>query len=86
MNKSIYNGSWNVYITRCNDKTLYTGIAIDVVGRVHEHNATSKCRYTRGRKPIVFIYQEICDSYSLARKREAQIKSLSRKNKLALIK
>ena len=65
---------------------MYTGIAIDVGERIHEHNATSKCRYTRARKPVTLLYQEICDDYSLARRREVQIKNLSRDGKLALIK
>jgi putative endonuclease len=86
LSKSIYNGPWHVYIAKCKDNTLYTGITIDVVERINEHNATSKCRYTRVRKPVVLLYQEICDDYSLARKREAQIKSFSRSKKLALIK
>jgi len=86
LNKNIYNSPWYVYIARCKDDTLYTGIAIDVGERIHEHNATSKCRYTRARKPVTLLYQEICDDYSLARKREAQIKSLSRSKKLALRK
>jgi len=59
---------------------------MDVVERINEHNTTNKCRYTRARKPIVLLYQEICENYSLARKREAQIKSLCRSEKLALIK
>ena len=66
LSKSIYNGHWNVYIARCNDNTLYTGIAMDVAERINEHNTTSKCRYTRARKPVVLLYQEICDGYSLS--------------------
>ena len=75
-----------MYIAKCNDTTLYTGVAIDVVERINEHNTTNRCRYTRARKPVVLLYQEICDDYGLARKREAQIKGLSRNEKLALIK
>ncbi|MBU4303755.1 MAG: GIY-YIG nuclease family protein [Candidatus Omnitrophica bacterium] len=86
LSKSIYNGSWHVYIGKCNDNTLYTGTTMDVVERINEHNTTSKCRYTRARKPIVLLYREICKDYGLARKREAQIKSLCRSEKLALIK
>jgi putative endonuclease len=85
LSESIYNGSWYVYVAKCSDNTLYTGVAIDVVERIGEHNTTSKCRYTRGRKPIVLLYQEICGGYSLARKREAQIKSFSKSEKLRLI-
>jgi putative endonuclease len=86
LNKGIYSDLWYAYIARCSDNTLYTGIAMDVAERINEHNTTSKCRYTRARKPVVLLYQEICDDYSLARKREAQIKSLSRNQKLELIK
>ncbi len=86
MSKSIYGGSWYVYIVRCGDNTLYTGITIDIAKRMREHNTASNCRYTRARKPIVLLYQEVCDNYDLARKREAQIKSFSRSKKLTLIK
>jgi putative endonuclease len=86
LDKSIYNSQWYVYIAKCSDDTLYTGIAIDVAERIHQHNTTSKCRHTRDRKPIVLLYQEICENYSLARKRETQIKGFSRIKKLGLIK
>ena len=86
MDKSIYNIPWYVYIAKCSDNTLYTGIALNVAERICEHNTTSKCRYTRNRKPIVLLYQEACKNYNLARKREAQIKGFSRSKKLALIK
>ena len=86
MSKNIYKGPWYAYIAGCNDNTLYAGVAINVAERIKEHNSTNKCRYTRTRKPIILLYQELCDNYSLARKREAGIKSLSRSEKLALIK
>jgi len=86
LDKSIYSLPWHVYIAKCSDDTLYTGIAINVAERIHQHNTTSKCRHTRGRKPIVLLYQEACENYSLARKRETQIKGFSRVKKLALVK
>ena len=61
-----------------------SGIAKDVDKRINEHNTTKKCRYTRFRKPLKLIYQESCDDYNLARRRESEIKRFSRKKKLAL--
>lgn len=85
MDGSIYENPWHVYIAQCRDETLYVGIAIDVERRIAEHNTTNKCRYTRFRKPLKLAYQEICDGYHLARKREKEIKRFSRKKKLKLI-
>jgi len=85
MDKGIYNNSWYVYVAECFDKTLYVGIAIDVLKRIEEHNNTDKCRYTRYRKPLRLIYKELCSNYSEARQRELEIKKFSRKKKLALI-
>ena len=85
MNKNIYEVPWLVYIAECRDKTLYVGIAKDVAKRLKEHNSTNKCRYTRFRKPLKLIYHEEVLNYSLARKREVEIKKFSRKKKFALI-
>ena len=85
MDKSCYNQQWFLYIAECKDGTLYTGIAKDVDKRIHAHNNTSRCRYTRFRKPIKLVYQEGCSSYSIARTREYEIKKFSRKKKLELI-
>jgi putative endonuclease len=85
MKKLINEKPWFVYIAQCRDETLYSGVATDVARRVHEHNHSSKCRYTRSRKPVTLVYQESHHDRSSALKREAQIKSLDRKNKLALI-
>lgn len=82
----MYNTPWFVYIVECRDGTFYTGITIDVDRRIKEHNTTSKCRYTRFRKPLVLRYKEICENYSTARKREYQIKDFSKEKKLELIK
>ncbi|MDH3379324.1 MAG: GIY-YIG nuclease family protein [Gammaproteobacteria bacterium] len=73
--------SWHVYIVRCADDSLYTGIALDVARRVAEHNGDQRAlgaRYTRGRRPVRLVYQEAVASRSLAARREAQIKRLSR--------
>jgi putative endonuclease len=77
---------WFVYIARCRGDVFYTGIAKDVNRRILEHNTTNKCRYTRFRKPVVLIYKEKCENYTVARKREIEIKKFSRKKKLELIK
>jgi len=85
LGKVIYNEPWFVYIAECRDKTLYVGIAIDVDKRIKEHNTTSKCRYTRSRKPLTLVYRRRCKNYNVARKREAEIKRLSRAEKFTLI-
>ena len=85
MDKGIYSNPWWVYIARCYNGTLYVGIAIDVEKRIHEHNHTSKCRYTRYRKPLLLIYSELQCDYNSARRREKEIKRYSRKKKLDLI-
>ena len=85
MNKDIYNEKWYVYIAECKNTTLYVGIAKDVLKRIKEHNSTKKCRYTCFRKPLKLLYHEEVLNYSLARKREAEIKKFSRKKKFALI-
>jgi len=79
---------WFVYILRCADDSLYTGITTDIERRVKEHNgdiakAGAKC--TRARRPVTLVYQESADSRSSASKRENQIKALTRKHKLQLI-
>jgi predicted GIY-YIG superfamily endonuclease len=77
--------SWWVYILRCGDGTLYTGIALDVAARLAQHRAGSGARYTRGREPLEVVYQEPSPSRSSATRREAAIKRCSREAKLALI-
>ena len=85
MDKSIYNKPWFVYIAECYDKTLYAGVAIDADKRIEAHNTTNNCRYTRFRKPIKLVYKEPCLNYSIARKRESEIRRLSRKKKAELV-
>ena len=70
--------AWYVYILRCGDGTLYTGITDDVERRLAAHRSGKGAKYTRGRGPL-----ELEDK-STALKREAQIKKLSRSQKLAL--
>lgn len=80
-------GSWQVYIARCADGTLYTGIARDVGRRIAEHNTGrgAAANYTRARRPVVLVYCEPAESRSAASRREYRIKQLSRAEKLALV-
>ena len=78
---------WYVYILRCADNTLYTGVTTDTERRTKEHNESNKlgARYTRARRPVELVFRETCDDRSSACKREAEIKKLSRTAKLKLI-
>lgn len=79
--------SYFVYILRCSDDTLYTGIAIDVNKRLLEHNESDKgAKYTRIRRPVRLVHSETAKDRSSASKREYAIKQLSRAKKLELIK
>jgi putative endonuclease len=80
-----HNG-WYLYIIRCADNSLYTGITTDVSRRVNEHNLKKGGNYTRTRTPVKLIYQESHPNRSSALKRENQIKKWSRAKKLAFIK
>lgn len=77
---------WFVYILRCADGTLYTGITNDLVRRCSQHNAGTAARYTRSRLPAEVVYQEPQATRSLALKRELAIKALSRQQKELLIR
>jgi predicted GIY-YIG superfamily endonuclease len=77
--------SWWVYILRCGDGSLYTGIALDVGARLAQHRAGTGARYTRGRQPLELVYREASPSRSSASRRELAIKRCSREQKLALI-
>jgi putative endonuclease len=79
--------NWFVYIVRCSDNSLYTGITKDILRRVHEHNHDDhKCaRYVKTRRPVVLVYSECTPSRKEAMLREAAIKKLPRKKKLELI-
>ena len=78
--------AWTVYILRCADGTLYTGIAPDVEKRLQKHNEGKGAKYTRGRTPVELVYREEHPNRAEASKREYQIKQLSRAEKLELIK
>ena len=77
---------WYVYILRCADGTLYTGIAKDPHRRCAEHNGDGPgARYTSGRRPVELVYTEEAADRSAASRREAAIKRLSRREKLGQV-
>ena len=78
-------GTWFVYLLRCRDNSLYTGITTDLSRRLKQHNSGTASRYTRSRLPVVLVYQECQASRSLALKRELAIKGLSRNKKNSLV-
>lgn len=80
------NNMYVVYIILCKDQTLYTGITTDIKRRFQEHKEGIGSKYTRARKVLKLLYTEKVRSRSAALKRELEIKALSRKNKLLLIK
>ncbi len=76
-----------LYILQCRDKTLYTGIAVDVSRRVGEHNSSKLgAKYTRARRPVRLVYSRAFRSRSKALKEEYKIKQLPRIEKLRLLK
>ncbi len=78
---------WFIYILRCADGTLYTGIAKDLEKRLAEHNSggRSAAKYTRSRGPVFLVYSEKVVTHSAAAKREYAIKQMSKKRKELLI-
>jgi len=76
---------WSVYILRCGDGSLYTGISTDVDTRVRAHNAGKGAAYTRSHLPVELIWQKRMASESAARKREAAIKAMGKKEKETLV-
>jgi putative endonuclease len=77
--------SWTVYIARCRDGTLYTGITTDPERRLVEHNSGTGSAYTRSKTPIVMVYREPAADRAGAQKRERMIKRLSRAQKEELV-
>ena len=74
-----------VYILRCGDGTLYTGCTNDLPRRLQAHQSGRGAKYTRSRLPVELVYQEAVPDRSAALRREAAIKRLDRRRKLALI-
>ena len=73
-----------VYVVRCADGTLYTGITNDLVRRTQRHNEGKGARYTRTRGPVKLVYYESCPNRSAALIREAAVKSLNTRRKREL--
>lgn len=76
-----------LYILKCSDDTLYTGITVDLKRRLKEHNFSKLgAKYTKARRPVELVYSKKFKNRSLASKAEAKIKKLTREKKLKLIK
>ena len=75
---------WFVYMLRCGDGSLYTGITDDVPRRLEAHRAGRGAKYTRGRGPLEVVYQEQAEDKSAALRRECAIKRMKRSDKLKL--
>ena len=76
---------WQLYLLRCGDGTLYTGIALDAQKRLLAHQRGKGAKYTRGRGPLKLVYTETFANHSDALKRELEIKAMTREQKEALI-
>lgn len=76
---------WYLYVAKCRDESLYTGITTDIPRRIKAHNAKKGAFYTKNKLPVKLVYQEAMVNQSEARRREAAIKKLTRKDKLELI-
>jgi putative endonuclease len=79
--------NWYVYIVRCSDDSLYTGITKDPERRVNEHNYNNLlgALYTWARRPVKLVYKEVHNTRSEAAKREYEIKQMSKKDKEAFL-
>ena len=78
-------GSHFVYIVRCSDNSLYTGYTNNIEARINKHNAGKAAKYTKIRRPVVLVYQEMYETKSEALRREYEIKTFTRQRKLKLI-
>ena len=78
-------GSHFVYIVRCSDNSLYTGYTNNIEARINKHNAGKGAKYTKIRRPVVLVYQEMYETKSEALHREYEIKTFTRQRKLKLI-
>jgi putative endonuclease len=75
-----------LYILLCSDNTLYTGITNNLEKRMNTHSEGKGSKYVRSRSPFKVIYKEICADKSSACKRESEIKSWTRKEKISKLK
>ncbi|MBI3315433.1 MAG: GIY-YIG nuclease family protein [Candidatus Omnitrophica bacterium] len=76
---------WYLYILKCSDKSLYTGVTTDVARRFKEHQAGKGAKALRAKRPLGIVYQEKHRTRGAAQKREAEIKRWTRPKKLALV-
>ena len=83
--RAITDQEWFFYIVRCRDDSLYSGITVDLEGRLREHNEGTGAKYTSGRRPVVLVYYERYGNVSEARRREEQIKRWPKAKKERLI-
>ena len=78
--------SWFLYVVRCSDDTLYTGVTTDISRRIHEHNTGPKgAKYTRTRRPVELVYSVDYDNRSSAQQAEYKFKKLTRQQKNEVI-
>ena len=78
--------TWFVYIARCNDGTLYTGITNNLEKRIAAHNSAKEgARYTRPRRPVKLVYSKEAGSKSAASRLEYEIKKMTREKKMKLV-
>lgn len=77
---------WSLYIVRCQDNSLYTGISNNIDLRIAKHNSGKGSQYTKIKRPVRLVYHESCGIYADALKREAQIKRWRKEKKENLIK
>ena len=77
--------AWTVYILKCSDNSLYTGITVDLERRLGEHSKGKGAKYTKHRGPFTVVFTEYHETRGQALKKEATIKAMTRKEKLDLI-
>ena len=80
------SGIWYLYVVRCSDSTLYTGVTTDLKRRLNEHNTGNRgAKYTKTRRPTNLVYYELYQSRSSAQKAEHKFKKLTREQKEKII-
>ena len=85
LQKKLKSPSWMVYILRCSDDSLYTGITNNLARRLAAHQSGTASRYTRSRTPVKLVYTESVGSKSSALRREVLIKQMRRQQKVGLV-
>ncbi len=78
---------WYVYVLRCADGSLYTGVTVDLERRIVEHNKNDRlaAKYTRPRRPVELVYSELLPTRAAACRRESEIKNMQKREKETLI-